>query len=42
MMADDSWAEYAPYPHVWIENCKGMPNGLGLETGGKEHAMDEI
>jgi len=31
-----------PYPHVWAEDCKGRPNGLGLETDLKEHTMDEI
>jgi hypothetical protein len=27
---------------MWIENCKGRPNGLGLETEGLEHKMDEM
>jgi hypothetical protein len=42
MMADNSWVEYAPFPYMWVENCKGRPNGLGLETEGKEHTMDEL
>jgi len=35
VLAENSWVE-------WIENCKGRSNGLGLETEGKEHAMDEM
>lgn len=42
MMADNSWVEYAPYPYMWIENCKGRTNGLGLETEGKEHTMEKM
>jgi len=42
MLADNSWVEYAPFPYMWIENCKGRPNGLGLETEGLEHKMDEM
>jgi hypothetical protein len=41
-MADHSWVEYAPFPYMWIENCKGRTNGLGLETEGLEHSMDEM
>lgn len=42
MMAANSWVEYAPFPYMWVENCKGRPNGLGLETEGNEHTMDEL
>ncbi|KUJ20037.1 Clavaminate synthase-like protein [Mollisia scopiformis] len=42
MLAENSWVEYAPFPYMWIENCKGRPNGLGLETEGLEHKMDEM
>jgi len=42
MMADNSWVEYVPYPYMWIENCKGRTNGLGLETEGLEHMMEEM
>jgi hypothetical protein len=42
LMADNSWVEYAPFPYMWVENCKGRTNGLGLETEGKEHTMDEM
>ncbi|KAF2091770.1 Clavaminate synthase-like protein [Saccharata proteae CBS 121410] len=41
-MADCSWVEYAPYPYMWIENCKGNANGLGLATQGKEHTLEEL
>lgn len=40
--AENSWVEYAPYPYLWIENAKGCNNGLGLETQGREHTMDEM
>lgn len=23
VMADNSWVEYAPFPYMWIERCKG-------------------
>jgi len=42
VMAENSWVEYAPFPYMWIENCKGNSNGLGLVTQGKEHTMDEM
>lgn len=41
-MADHSFVEYAPHPYMWIEHCKGNPNGLGLETQGKEHTIEEL
>jgi xanthine dioxygenase len=41
-LAENSWFEYAPFPYMWIEHCKGRPNGLGLETEGKEHKMEEM
>lgn len=41
-MADHSFVEYAPHPYMWIENCKGNANGLGLETQGKEHTLEEL
>jgi hypothetical protein len=34
--------EYWPYPYRVIENCKGNPNGLGLENQGKEHTIEEL
>ncbi|KAK7978515.1 hypothetical protein PG988_006005 [Apiospora saccharicola] len=40
-MADHSWVEYAPHPYMWIADCRGRPNGLGLETEGRERKMDE-
>lgn len=42
MLADNSWVEYAPFPYMWVENCKGRPNGLGLETEGLEHEMEDL
>ncbi|KAF4617048.1 hypothetical protein G7Y89_g15100 [Cudoniella acicularis] len=42
ILAENSWVEYAPFPYMWIENCKGRPNGLGLETEGLEHKMKEM
>jgi hypothetical protein len=42
MLAENSWVEYAPFPYMWIERCKGRPNGLGLETEGLERTMDEM
>lgn len=42
MLADNSWVEYAPFPYMWIENCKGRPNGLGLEDEGLEHQMNDM
>ncbi|KAK4495189.1 hypothetical protein PRZ48_013516 [Zasmidium cellare] len=41
-MADHSWVEYWPHPYMAIEDCKGNPNGLGLENQGKEHTIEEI
>lgn len=41
-MADHSWVEYAPHPYFWIGDCKGRPNGLGLETQGREKSMEEM
>lgn len=41
-MADNSWVEYASQPYMWIENRKGRPNGLGLETERKEYLMSEM
>jgi xanthine dioxygenase len=42
IMAENSSVEYAPFPYMWLENCKGNSNGLGLVTQGKEHTMDEM
>jgi xanthine dioxygenase len=42
IVAENSWVEYAPFPYMWIENCKGNSNGLGLVTQGMEHRMDEM
>lgn len=42
MLADNSWVEYAPFPYMWVENYKGRPNGLGLETEGLGHKMEEL
>ncbi|KAK7920175.1 dioxygenase [Apiospora marii] len=41
-MADHSWVEYAPHPYMWIGDCRGRPNGLGLETEGREKAVEEL
>jgi alpha-ketoglutarate-dependent taurine dioxygenase len=41
-MADHSWVEYAPYPYQWIGDCKGRPNGLGLESQGKEKVIEDL
>lgn len=41
-MADHSWVEYAPYPYRWIENCHGNANGMGIETEGKEHPIEDL
>ncbi|KAF2658050.1 Clavaminate synthase-like protein [Lophiostoma macrostomum CBS 122681] len=40
--ADHSWVEYAPHPFMWIANCSGRPNGLGLEPEGKEKSLEEL
>jgi alpha-ketoglutarate-dependent taurine dioxygenase len=39
-LADHSWVEYAPFPYLWISDCKGRTNGLGLESQGKEKKID--
>lgn len=41
-MADHSWVEYAPFPYLWMGDCKGRPHGLGVETQGKEKSESEI
>ncbi|KAI1803794.1 Clavaminate synthase-like protein [Daldinia bambusicola] len=41
-MADHSWVEYAPHPYMWIENCKGNANGLGLVSQGKEKKLEDL
>ncbi|KIX95336.1 uncharacterized protein Z520_08853 [Fonsecaea multimorphosa CBS 102226] len=41
-LADHSWVEYAPYPYMWIENCKAPSTGLGLKSEGKEHTIEEL
>ncbi|KAL3422665.1 alpha-ketoglutarate dependent xanthine dioxygenase [Phlyctema vagabunda] len=41
-LAENSWVEYAPFPYMWIENCKGNTTGMGLVTQGKEHTMEEM
>jgi xanthine dioxygenase len=41
-MADHSWVEYAPFPYLWIADCKGNSNGLGLATQGKEKKIEEL
>ena len=41
-MADHSWVEYAPHPYVWIGDCKGRANGLGLEDQGKEKKIEDL
>jgi xanthine dioxygenase len=40
--ADNSWVEYAPYPYMWLENCKGNNNGLGVVSQGREHKMEDM
>lgn len=41
-MADHSWVEYAPHPYMWIGDCKGNPNGLGLMSQGKEKRLEDL
>ncbi|OTB14813.1 hypothetical protein K445DRAFT_353543 [Daldinia sp. EC12] len=41
-MADHSWVEYAPHPYMWIGDCKGNPNGLGLVSQGKEKKLEDL
>ncbi|KAI0850079.1 Clavaminate synthase-like protein [Daldinia vernicosa] len=41
-MADHSWVEYAPHPYMWIGNCKGNSNGLGLVSQGKEKLLEDL
>lgn len=41
-IADHSWVEYAPHPYMWIGDCKGRTNGLGLETQGKEKTVEAL
>jgi alpha-ketoglutarate-dependent taurine dioxygenase len=41
-IADHSWVEYAPHPYMWISDCKGSSNGLGLEVQGKHKKIEEI
>ncbi|KAI9336229.1 TfdA family taurine catabolism dioxygenase TauD [Zopfochytrium polystomum] len=37
--ACDTLVEYAPHPYVWISGARSRPDGLGLETEGRE--LDE-
>ncbi|KAI0884807.1 Clavaminate synthase-like protein [Annulohypoxylon maeteangense] len=41
-MADNSWVEYAPHPYMWIGDCKGNSNGLGLVNQGKEKKLEDL
>ncbi|KAI0181861.1 Clavaminate synthase-like protein [Hypoxylon sp. FL1284] len=41
-MADHSWVEYAPHPYMWIGDCKGNSNGLGLVSQGKEKSLEGL
>ncbi|KAI8963031.1 Clavaminate synthase-like protein [Daldinia sp. FL1419] len=41
-MADHSWVEYAPHPYMWIGDCKGNSNGLGLVSQGKEKKLEDL
>ncbi|KAI2620142.1 Clavaminate synthase-like protein [Hypomontagnella submonticulosa] len=41
-MADYSWVEYAPHPYMWIGDCKGNSNGLGLVSEGKEKKLEDL
>ncbi|KAI1472012.1 uncharacterized protein F4812DRAFT_202266 [Daldinia caldariorum] len=41
-MPDHSWVEYAPHPYVWIGDCKGNSNGLGLVSQGKEKKLEDV
>ncbi|KAI1388413.1 Clavaminate synthase-like protein [Hypoxylon trugodes] len=41
-MADHSWVEYAPHPYMWIGDCKGYSNGLGLVSEGKEKKLEDL
>lgn len=37
-----SKVEYAPHPYVWMSPARALPTGLGIESEGKEVALDEI
>ncbi|KAI6086574.1 Clavaminate synthase-like protein [Hypoxylon rubiginosum] len=41
-MADHSWVEYAPHPYMWIGDCKGNSNGLGVISQGKEKKLEDL
>lgn len=42
LLAEHSWVEYAPFPYMWMERCKGRTTGLGIESEDLEHSMDEM
>ncbi|GJC86327.1 putative dioxygenase C576.01c [Colletotrichum liriopes] len=41
-VADHSWVEYAPHPYIWMGECKGKANGLGVVSQGKELTLEEL
>ncbi|KAI2611401.1 Clavaminate synthase-like protein [Hypoxylon fragiforme] len=41
-VADHSWVEYAPHPYMWIGDCKGKSNGLGLVSQAKEKKLKDL
>ncbi|KAI1076490.1 hypothetical protein F5B20DRAFT_318366 [Whalleya microplaca] len=41
-MADHSWVEYAPHPYMWMGDCKGNSNGLGVANQGKEKKLEDL
>lgn len=34
--------EYAPHPYVWISSAKSRPDGLGMESEGKEVPLSDL
>lgn len=41
-LVDHSWAEYAPFPYLWMGDCRGRPNGLGVVSEGREKTPADL
>ncbi|KAI0010597.1 Clavaminate synthase-like protein [Xylariaceae sp. FL0662B] len=41
-MADHSWVEYAPHPYMWMGDCKGNSNGLGVVSQDNEKKLEDL
>lgn len=41
-VADHSWVEYAPFPYMWMGDCRGNANGLGVVSEGKERTLEDL